>query len=65
LVKESKVESMEMPKDFKGFAELIFESYFEVKTDGYSEWMGIFYIVNFFSDSKIMVAVFSKNVADL
>ncbi|MNX88435.1 PA14 domain protein [compost metagenome] len=34
LVKESKVESMEMPKDFKGFAGLIFEGYFEVKADG-------------------------------
>lgn len=34
LVKESKVESMEMPKDFKGFAGLIFEGYFEVPADG-------------------------------
>ncbi|AOW10291.1 family 20 glycosylhydrolase [Flavobacterium gilvum] len=34
LVKEYKSESMEMPKDFKGYAGLIFEGYFEVKSDG-------------------------------
>jgi len=34
LIKEFKAESMEMPKDFRGYSGLIFEGYFEVKTDG-------------------------------
>lgn len=34
LVKESKAEIMEMPKDFKGFAGLTFLGYFEVPADG-------------------------------
>jgi len=34
LIKESKAENMEMPKDFKGFAGLTFEGYFDVKADG-------------------------------